>query len=278
MKHTSAAVAQAEVVHNSRLVSGIHLLRLRVRAVWGPALPGQFVQLQCPPDEAFGLRRPFSLAACRQSGDCTELEVVYGVVGGRTRALTAAPIGSMLSVMGPLGRPFREVPGRRPVLVGGGRGLAPLLMLEEAWRPTRPDSLIIYGVRSAALAIPDVKAACPVRLIAEDGSTDPSGTVMDLLDSLARSGEIDPASIALYACGPNGMLAALDRWALAAAVPCQLSLETHFGCGLGICAGCAIPVRRPEGEPGDAFGRYIMACQDGPVVDAGVVEWEGVRE
>ncbi len=270
--------APAEIVLNRRLTSGIHMLRLRTAPGWGPALPGQFVQLQCPPDDLFGLRRPFSLSACRPSTDYTELEIVYGAVGCRTRALAAAPVGSKLPVLGPLGRPFTAVPGRKPVLVAGGRGLAPLLMLDDALSRTLPDGLILYGVRSADLAIPDVKSAYPIRAVTEDGSMGSSGTVIDLLDCLVRDGELDPAMIALYSCGPNAMLAALDRWALAASVPCQLSLETHFGCGFGICAGCAVPVRRSESDAGDDFGRYILACREGPVVDAGLVEWEGIHE
>ena len=80
------------------------------------------------------------------------------------------------------------------------------------------------------------------------------------------------------------MLAALSRWSERYEFACQVSLETHFGCGLGICAGCAVPVR-PLASPGgsdapppDAFDRFVFACREGPVFDARRVEWEGVRE
>ncbi len=278
MNCAPAAEVSAGIVLNRRLTPEIRLLRLRTDGPWGPALPGQFVQLQCPPDDLFGLRRPFSLSACRPAADHTELEIVCGVVGCRTAALAAMTAGSKLSVLGPLGRPFTPVPGRKPVLVAGGRGLAPLLMLDDLLSRTIPEGLILYGVRCGAQAILEVNSVYPIRVATEDGSMGSSGTVIGLLDRLVQSGELDLSAIALYSCGPNAMLAALDSWSLASSVPCQLSLETHFGCGFGICAGCAVPVRRSEADAGDDFGRYILACREGPVVEAGLVEWEGIHE
>jgi dihydroorotate dehydrogenase electron transfer subunit len=79
------------------------------------------------------------------------------------------------------------------------------------------------------------------------------------------------------------MLAALSAWSAGRDLPCEVSLETHFGCGMGICAGCAVPVRPdPAAAPGDpersAFERYVFLCREGPVMDAHRVEWEGVHE
>ncbi|MBI3002715.1 MAG: hypothetical protein HYY54_03670 [candidate division NC10 bacterium] len=37
-----------------------------------------------------------------------------------------------------------------------------------------------------------------------------------------------------------------------------------MGCGIGICMGCAVPVR------GD---RYRLCCKDGPVFEASEVLW-----
>ena len=270
--------ASALVLVNERLTPEVHRLLLRLDGEWGPAHPGQFVELECPPPELFGLRRPFSLAGCRRRAGDTELEIVYGAVGERTRALSRCRAGEALSVVGPLGRPFAPVPGRRPVLIGGGRGVAPMLMLADSWKEEFPDGLLLYGARTAPLLIPLGEVPYPLHLATDDGSQGTRGSVVDLLQYLQAREAIRPVAHALYACGPNRMLAALSRWAAEAGYPCQVSLETHFGCGVGICAGCAVPVKADASDPQGAFGRYIFACQEGPVVDGTRIEWEGLAE
>ncbi len=280
MSSSDPRLALTRVLSNER--SGDSVLRLVLDAPqpWGPAAPGQFVQVDCPPSESFGLWRPFSLAGARPHDRGTQLEVVYGVVGKRTEGLSRVRPGDEVRVVGPLGRPFRFAPARRPILIGGGRGLAPMLFLEERFRELREDGLLLHGARSARLLIPTTGARYAVHLAVEDESFGAPGVgfrgnVIDLLESLCERNAIDAASIALYACGPNKMLEALSRWAASRGVPCQVSLETHFGCGIGICAACAVPVLDVEDGSGD-FGRYRFACLDGPVMDGSKVDWSGV--
>ncbi len=270
--------ATARVVSNRRLTPEVFGLVLRLPSEWGPALPGQFVQLECPPRDAFALRRPFSLAACRSTELGIELSIVYGVVGLRTRELSRCHPGETLELIGPLGRPFTPSPGRFPVLVGGGRGIAPLLMLAETWKTDYPLGTILYGATTEARIIPVPDPPYVLHQATDDGSAGFSGTVVDLLEHLRKQREIIVDETALFACGPNRMLEGLARYSAEHGFPCQVSLETHFGCGMGICAGCAIPVRPAPGEAEDAFHRYILACREGPVMDAERVEWEGVPE
>jgi dihydroorotate dehydrogenase electron transfer subunit len=270
--------AAARVMANGRLTPEIFGITLRLAPGWGPARPGQFVQVECPPSSAFALRRPFSLSGFRASEPGTEIEIVYGAVGERTRALSRCRPGESLSVVGPLGHPFTPFPGRRPILIGGGRGIAPLLLLARSLREDYPDGEILYGARTASLLIPLPDSPYRVHIATEDGSAGIKGTAIVLLEALAANGEIRSGECALFACGPNRMLATLAAWALGRDLPCQVSLETLFGCGYGICAGCAVPVRPREGEASGAFERYALACQEGPVMDAFRVEWEGMRE
>ncbi len=270
--------AAARILANHRLTPDILSVTLRLPPDWGPARPGQFVQVECPPRESFALRRPFSLAGCRATELGMEIDIVYGVVGCRTRGLSQARPGEMLEVIGPLGRPFSPFPGRDPVLVGGGRGIAPLLMLAEAWKTDYPLGTILYGARTAAHLIPMPEVPYTVHLATDDGTAGHEGTVIGLLGHLHYQKEIREEETALYGCGPNHMLQELARWARERGFPCQVSLETRFGCGIGICAGCAVPVLPVEGEATDAFGRYALACREGPVMDAQRVEWEGVSE
>lgn len=317
-------VFAARVESNSPVIPGLFEIALMLPTSWGPALPGQFVQLESQPLDAFGLRRPFSLAGCRATPGGVEVRIVYGVVGPRTQALARAPEGTRLALTGPFGRPFRPVPGRRAVLLGGGRGLAPVLMLatclaQEARDAAAVDDhgagegaagaevgtapvgiaagteiasagipsaganvgeapLLLHGARTAAQLIPLPDPPCPVRLTTDDGSAGFRGTLIDLLQSMLDVGELREGSDALFACGPNRMLAALAEWSLEKDLPCQVSLETRFGCGLGICAGCVVPVRATVGANVPAFERFVMLCREGPVMDAQRVDWAGVRE
>ena len=277
--------ARARVLENRPRAADLRELALLAPAGWGPALAGQFVQLACPPHELFGLPRPFSLADCRPHPEGVELRVLYGVVGGRTRALAGVAPGEELELVGPLGTPFAPRPGRRPVMLGGGRGLAPVLMLARQWcGGAERAGLLLHGARTSGLLLPLDAPPCELLTATDDGTAGFAGTLLDLLDALLRNGRVREGEDALFACGPNRMLAALSRWAQGRDLPCQVSLETHFGCGFGICAGCAVPVRaQPPGEdaaavPGDAFGRFVFACREGPVFESWRVEWEGVHE
>ena len=287
--------APARVLENRPRALDLYEIVLLAPAGWGSARAGQFVQLDCPPRSQFGFRRPFSLAGCRPVADGVELRIVYGVVGTRTRALARVEAGEDLGVIGPIGRPFAIVPDRRPIALGGGRGVAPMLMLArqcvrevaggEAGEVVR-DGLLLYGARTAELLWIPEEVPWELHLATDDGSFGFAGHLVALLDALRREGRVRAERDALYACGPNVMLASLSSWAEAYGFPCQVSLETHFGCGLGICAGCAVPVRAvpavagaAEGDAaGDAFDRYVFACREGPVFDSRRVEWDGVAE
>lgn len=276
MNESAAAATRATalLLSNDRVNDDIHRAVLRLPIHWGPSCPGQFVQVECPPSESFGMWRPFSISRFRAARLGPEIELVYGVVGLRTRNLSRLVPGETVTLIGPLGRGFERVANRRPVLIGGGRGVAPMIGLAEAW--SEAEGRLLYGARSARLLIPIEDSPFTVWLATEDGSAGLRGTVIDLLDRGLERGELSADEIALYSCGPNRMLAAISAWAGPRAVPCQVSLETHFGCGVGICAGCAVPVIPRDGE--DAFARYRFACVEGPVMDGTRVEWEGVAE
>jgi dihydroorotate dehydrogenase electron transfer subunit len=79
------------------------------------------------------------------------------------------------------------------------------------------------------------------------------------LESLAPTAH---AEVAIYACGPTPMLAAVARLAREHSLPCQVSLEEYMACAVGGCAGCAVEVQTPQGR---AMKRV---CVDGPVFEA----------
>jgi dihydroorotate dehydrogenase electron transfer subunit len=278
MSTAPAVQASGRVLSNKRLTPEMYKIVLRLPSGWGPPRAGQFVQLACPPIEATGLRRPYGLAGYRATESGVEIDIVYGVVGTRSRCLSQCRPEQSIDLIGPLGRPFLPFPGRTPVLVGGGRGIAPLLMLAQEWRGDYPDGVLIYGVRTASQLVPLGDPTYSPRIATDDGTAGFTGTVVQLLEELHQMREVRVDEHALFACGPNAMLAALSEWARQCGLPCQVSLETGFGCGFGICAGCAVPMRSRDGAVQDAFHRYVLACREGPVMDGLVVDWEGLHE
>jgi dihydroorotate dehydrogenase electron transfer subunit len=239
---------------------------------------GQFIQVGCQPDGIFRLKRPFSICRWEETGEGGEIGVLFSIVGDGSRWLDARSPGDQVEVIGPLGRPFRPVPGRVPVLIGGGRGVAPVLLLGDQIAGAIPDGLLLYGARDASSLFPTEGSPYPVYRATLDGSAGHKGTVLDLLGAMLGQGAIRPETSALYACGPMPMLEALSVIAVKTGIPAQVSLETTFGCGTGLCAGCAIPLRPREGEATDAFQKYAFACTDGPVFDAARIDWPEVKE
>jgi len=274
----AALVGLGTILENRPLGPEIHLMVLALPADWPVPSPGQFVQVECLPERPFTLRRPFSVARVRAHSDRLEIHLVYGPIGAGTQAMTERRPGDKVSIVGPLGQGFRPLPGRRPILVGGGRGVAPLLGLADTLDGSFDDGLLLFGVRTKAQLYDLEGVPFPVEIATQDGSAGFSGNVIELLEQMRVRGELRSDQCALYSCGPNPMLHALSSWSVEHGFPCQVSLETLFGCGFGICAGCAVPVHPVPGEESDEFGHYRFACVEGPVFDGGRVDWEGVVE
>lgn len=239
---------------------------------------GQFIEIACQPPGWFRLPRPFSLCAWQRGAGSSRLGILFSVVGPGSAWLEGRQAGESVVVTGPLGQPFRTLPGRTPILVGGGRGVAPLLLLAEQIIEDYPEGMLLYGARDRAALFPTETSPFQTVRSTLDGSAGLQGTVVDLLEGLLRQGSIRADASALYACGPLAMLRAVSRVAAAHRIPVQVSVETVFGCGTGICAGCVVPMVQPAGQAADPFGRYAFACADGPVFDALRIDWDGVRE
>jgi dihydroorotate dehydrogenase electron transfer subunit len=253
---------------------------IRAADVNGPApQPGQFAMLAAVDrwgggeDERPYLARAFSFA--RSTGG--EAHFLLEDVGPGTRRLGELVPGEELWALGPLGRGFRvggaELDGRHALLVGGGVGIAPLAILQDALTGTGGDGLAGWPTGEgapAATPAPEVSVLLGFRdrhraqgaaLLAEprvatdDGSVGHHGLVTDLLaDELRRDGHA-----VVYACGPAAMLEGVRAMCEREAVPAQLALEAGMACGFGACFGCVVPRRG---------GGYLRVCVEGPVIDA----------
>ena len=219
-----------------------------------PPQPGQFYMLTAGERWGGGAdERPFlprAFPVLRRHEDGT-LDCLLEDVGPGTRRLCELRAGDGLWLLGPLGVGFRAPEhGQRPLLVGGGVGIAPLaIWQDEVGAPA------LLGFRDAAHA-EGAALLRDARIATDDGSVGVRGFVTELLRE-----EMDPGSV-VYACGPPPMLEAVRALCSAEGVPAQLALESGMACGFGACFGCVVPTR----------GGYVRLCVDGPVLDAADLE------
>jgi dihydroorotate dehydrogenase electron transfer subunit len=245
-------------------------------------VPGQFVMLRLADCNDPLLGRPMAVydVAPDDAGQPTFLDVVYQLVGKMTHRLAASPAGSRLDVWGPLGNGFPPTPAEHLVMVAGGIGQTPLLLLarerlgvQAFGDPPRQFACarrvtLCYGARSREFlaGVEDFRrAGVEVHLSTDDGSIGQRGLVTALVPPVV---EASPWPCRIVCCGPEPMLAATAALARQLGVACDVSLESPMACGVGACFGCVKRIR-------DAAGNwdYRRTCVEGPVFDAADVEF-----
>ena len=200
------------------------LLRVERGSV-DPGTPGQFFMLEAP---GRLLPRPMSLCLAPPG----ELAFLVDPIGPGTRALCSLAPGDQLGVLGPLGNGF-DLDVERPLLVGGGIGVAPLPYLSEQ------------------LAGPPAVLGFRTSWHAEAAELVPKAEVV--LDPTFVT-EAMPTGHDVLACGPEPMLDAVRRLTPHA----QLAWEAPMACGYGACYGCVVEVD----------GQLKRLCVEGPVLAA----------
>jgi dihydroorotate dehydrogenase electron transfer subunit len=262
------------------------VMRVRAPKCAAAASPGSFAHISC--DASLPMRRPLSIM---RAGD-NWIELLFKIVGEGLELLGQKQPGDIVSVLGPIGQPFRFSTERPNVLlIGGGVGIPPMVFIADhlrsmaAYKPLAilgseiPFPFELQASRmQAAWLDDDINAAMPLledwgvpsRLTSLAGFEGCfKGYVTDLAEQWLDS--CTPAQLAktaVYACGPTPMLKAVAAQAEKYGLPCQVSLEEFMACAVGGCAGCAVKIETPEGP---AMKRV---CVDGPVFDASSVVWD----
>jgi len=225
------------------------------------ALPGQFVMVRGAGwGDAPLLARPMSVLSAGR-----EPSILIRVVGEGTRRMARAAPGELFTLLGPLGNGWSAPPpGRRPLLVGGGVGIAPLLFWARSLsnRNLRPAG--IYAARTAGhLPLADeFGEVTEMWVTTEDGSRGQHGLATDALVARLQS------NMTVYTCGPEPMMARVAEICADRGIPCEVSLEAPMACGIGVCLGCAVPT---------TDGGFLYACDEGPCVDAARIDWLRAR-
>jgi len=264
----------AEVIANHRLSADYNILRLRAPEIARRSAPGQFVMVKAGAATDPLLRRPFSVFELLRdnAGTPSGLSLLNKRIGPSTALLYSAVPGQRIGCLGPLGRPFALVDAPTEAwMIAGGVGLAPFVTLAESLHERGVHSTLFYGARRADELFSlelfrDLEV--DLTLTTEDGSAGERGRVTGPLEQLLSSREPNPP-IMIYACGPEGMLAATAKIAMRFELPCQVSVERIMGCGLGGCYSCVVPMRDEHG----GF-HHVRSCLSGPVLAGDQILWE----
>lgn len=257
-----------------------YVLRVQAPQCAATAKPGSFAHLQCDPQRP--MRRPLSIM--RVSASEGWVDFLYKAVGEGTQLLAQHKVGDRISLLGPIGTPFKPDPQRpRTLLLGGGVGIPPMVFLAEYLRATgapwqtlvlmgsevpfpfspRPSQILVPGLPDGVIAamplLDDWNIASRLASL-QDFPGCHRGYITDLarawLNSLSAQARDE---VMLFACGPSAMLSACAELAWEFNLPCQVSLEEFMACAVGGCAGCTVEVSTPQGP---AMKRV---CVDGPV-------------
>ncbi len=271
---------EAKILSHQSFEGDQHIIRLQAQECATHAQPGSFVHLQCDPQHP--LRRPLSIM--RVSPASGWVDILYKAVGKGTRLLAGRKPGETISLLGPIGKPF-EVNCTRPLLIGGGVGMPPMIFLAEHLRPQKeiqpfvilgseapfpfrpePSQILVPGVPNEVIAAQPLLDSwnIPSRLASLQGYPGCyEGYVTDLARHWLKSlNDTTRAEVAIFSCGPHPMLEAVAALAAEFDLPCQVSLEEFMACGVGGCAGCVVPVATESGQV------MQRVCVDGPVFDA----------
>ena len=211
--------------------------------------PGQFVNVEIA---GKFLRRPISVC----DYDEKTITLLYDIVGEGTKAMSLLGEGAELDLLTGLGNGFSvEVGCRRPLLLGGGVGCAPMYNLAKVFLQKGVTPVVILGFNSKADVVMEEEfrsLGAEVYVATVDGSYGTKGFVTTALEAMDYT--------YFYTCGPEPMLKAVYK---ASTTSGQMSFEKRMGCGFGACMGCSCKTM---------LGNKRV-CKDGPVFVKDEIIW-----
>ncbi len=215
------------------------------------AKPGQFIMAWIPDVDEI----PLSISSASDG----LASVTVKDVGEATHAISQMERGDVLGIRGPFGSYFRII-GRNALIVAGGIGAAPLLMLADRLLSRNVKVTFIEGAKTHSeiifkdqLSFLRDKYGLEVIFATDDGTYGLRGTAVDAAEEALSKKRFD----SLYACGRESMIRKLYFLAEKYSIPMQASLERIMRCAIGICGSCVM-------------GRYRV-CRDGPVFDSSML-------
>lgn len=250
---------ESEVISREPIMGDAYLVTVSAPpAVVQRLRPGQFFNITCRFPSALDplLRRPFSVY--RSSIPESTLTFLVRPYGRGSGWLAHRVPGERLNLLGPLGNEFSISPGsQRALMVAGGVGVAPLVMLSDEAIARGLDIVFIMGAADASGLLSTSELAEGIEFLAatDDGSQGHRGLATELTVDYVRWAD------QIFACGPEPMYKTLrsviDPLRLNKKPPVQISVERGMACGLGACLGCVV----------ETHHGMITSCVKGPVFD-----------
>jgi len=249
------------IIENKRLNEEFFVLKLQSYSKIPEIYPGQFAQVRIDDSPSTFLRRPISIYHADYENNVIEL--LIKIVGDGSRRLNELTVGENVNIIYPLGNCFSKPAGPNVLLVGGGTGVAPMLILgkylKDVWKINpkfllgyRSDKLIVEKHRFEELGT--------VYITTEDGSVGHKGYVTQH-SVLKNKHGFD----LIYACGPEIMMRAVAKIAHESDTPCEVSLENLMGCGIGACLCCIVDTK----DKGN-----VNTCTEGPIFNSERLKWQ----
>jgi len=246
------------IIENRRVNEEYFVLSLSGKSL-AEIEPGQFVQVRVDNAPNTFLRRPFSVYDVDYEKNI--LYLLIQIVGEGTRVLSGLKNEEKLNLVYPLGNSFSIPEGEKALLIGGGVGVAPLMLLGRWLKDQKKEPVFLFGFRNSGLIV-DIdlfNRFGKVYIATDDGSAGEKGVVTQHSFLREVSGDIS----VVYTCGPEIMMKAVALWAENNGIPCEASLETYMACGIGACLCCAQ----------ETVHGISHVCTDGPVFNSKELVW-----
>jgi dihydroorotate dehydrogenase electron transfer subunit len=251
-----------KVLDNKSLNEEYFILKLQSQRSIPEILPGQFAQVKIEDSPGTFLRRPFSIYDVDYSNNT--LLLLIKIVGDGSYHLSLLKKGEKINLIYPLGNSFSKPEGQNVLLIGGGTGVAPMLLLGKYLSEKysiNPNFLLGYRTENLIIEIEKFKSVGKVYITTEDGSAGHKGYVTN---HPVLKKELDNLHM-IYTCGPELMMRGVAAYAHRNKITCEASLENLMGCGIGACLCCIV-------ETTDRGN--LNTCTEGPIFNSEKLKWQ----
>jgi len=220
--------------------------------------PGNFAEIAVPNASDVFLRRPISVLDVNH--ELNTLSFYIKVVGKGTKKLGELNIGEKVSIIYPLGNSFSINGIQNALIIGGGSGIAPFVLLGRNLQEEKVNVTFLFGARTKEEIVLTEEFSKYGEVISttEDGSMGEKGLVTQ--HSVFKG---DFPFDRIYTCGPDPMMKAVAKIAMQKNIDCEASLENMMACGFGACLCCVTET---------TLGN-LCVCTDGPVFNTKVLKW-----
>ncbi len=235
-----------------------YILTLKTSDSIAEIKPGNFAELQIPNAPDVFLRRPISVLDVDHNNNTISFYIK--IIGKGTKKLGKLRSDDKVNVIYPLGNSFSVNGTKKALLVGGGSGIAPFILLGRELKQLGVDITFLIGAQTKedVLLTDEFKKLGEVLVTTEDGTMGQTGLVTH---HSVFFGEFSFDKI--YTCGPDPMMKAIAKVAEEKKIECEASLENMMACGIGACLCCVV----------ETTGGNKCVCSEGPVFNTKDLAW-----